>query len=430
MTTSIRPLLVVLLVALSHAHAFNVDPNDDVTEAGDILQFALPITAGVATLFEEDWEGSRQFAYSFGSAALINTAAKGVIGKLRPNESNTYSYPSGHSMAAFSGAGFLNQRYGPWVGIPALGAAGFVGYSRVQSDNHFADDVIAGASIGLMANWVFVTPYEKNGVQLMPAMINNEAPGIMMTMPTEKPLRPWGAAGPEDIDTRSPRDYRFSYIWDFGPVWNTRNDARTPRNDQNIDLTQFDSFSSETMASRLFLIWQISPRHYVAFEWAPYEARNKEAITTPLTFQNTAFAGSVRYAYRLYEYRFKYAYNWIEEPSAWLRTGVAASYIYNSLELVDDLGDYGRNRTETVLPQLCASAGWWFVTDWALFAEGSWGRLSGERAQDFTAGIAWQIDPQWVFSGGYRYYDRLVEEDDWYNHLTQQQPFLSLAYSW
>ncbi len=430
MTRSRTTFWIALFSMAFQTYAFNVDPNEDVTEAGDILQFALPITAGAATLFEKDWEGSKQFAYAFGSAALINTSAKGVIGKLRPNESNTYSYPSGHSMAAFSGAGFLNQRYGPWVGVPALGAAGFVGYSRVQSDNHFADDVIAGASIGLMANWVFVTPYKENGVQLMPAMINGRTPGIMLTMPTDKPLRPWGASGPEEIDTRSPRDMRFSYIWDFGPVWNTRNSARTPLNGESIDLTQFDSFSSETMASRLFLVWKISPRHYTAFEWAPYEARNKETVTTPVNFQNTAFAGSVRYAYRLYEYRFKYAYTWIDDPSGWFRTGAAASYIYNSLELVDDAGDYARNRTETVLPQLYASAGWRFASRLSLFGEGSWGQLSGERAQDFTGGIAWQVDPQWICSAGYRYYDRLVEKDDWSNHLTQHQPFLSLTYSW
>lgn len=430
MARSIMCVSIALLVTATQTLAFNIEPNDDVTDAGDILQFALPITAGAATLFEKDWEGSKQFAYAFGSAVTINSVSKGVIGKLRPNENNNYSYPSGHTMAAFSGAGFLNIRYGPWVGIPALGAAGFVGYSRVQSDNHFADDVIAGGSIGLMANWVFTTPYEKNGVQLMPAMIDGNTPGIMLTMPTDTPLRPWGASGPEEIDTRSPQDNRFSYIWDFGPVWNTRNTTRSPQSSDTIDLTQFDEFSSETMASRLFLIWKISPNHIVAFEWAPYEARNRGNFTTPVNFQNITFSGPARYAYRMYETRLKYAYNWIDDESAWLRTGISATYIYNSLELTDDGGNYARNRTETVLPQVFASAGWWFISDWALFAEGSWGRLSGERAQDCTAGFAWQIDPQWVFSGGYRYYDRLVDQDDWYNHLTQHQPFLSLAYSW
>lgn len=92
------------------------ESNHDVTEAGDMLQFLLPITAGVATLFEPDWEGAKQFTYSFGSAVVINSTAKFAVGRLRPNESNFYSYPSGHSMAAFSGAGFIMERYGPIYG--------------------------------------------------------------------------------------------------------------------------------------------------------------------------------------------------------------------------------------------------------------------------------------------------------------------------
>lgn len=422
-------ILYILLVILLGPHpvwSFNLEPDEHITEAGDILQYVLPITAGAATLFEEDWEGSKQFARSFGSAALVNTAAKGMIGKLRPNESNYYSYPSGHSMAAFSGAGFLNIRYGPYIGVPAMGLAGFVGYSRVQSDNHFADDVIAGASVGLMFNWIWVTPYEGR-YKLFPAMINDEAPGLVFTMPLDSTVSPDGVSGPEEPE---PQDFRFGYIWDFGPVWNTRNEVRLPMTGESVDLTQFDSFSEDTMASRLFLTWKVTPEHMFAFEWAPYETRNKETLTDPVTFGGTTFAGSVRYSYMHYEYRLKYGYNFMDDDAGWFRLGASMSYIYNALELVDDSSNFSSSRYEMILPQVYASGGWRFHRKFGLFAEGNWGELSSNSAIDVTAGGLWQINPQWVFSAGYRYYDRLVDEDEWYNRLTQHQPFLSFAYAW
>ena len=113
-----------------------------------------------------------------------------------------------------------------------------------------------------------------------------------------------------------------------------------------------------------------------------------------------------------------------------LKPKSALSYIYNRLEMASetDPTKTSQNTTETVLPELSASIGWWFAEKWALFGDINWGQLDNERAQDLSAGVMWQINPQWVMSGGYRYYDRLIEQDDWYNHVTQHQPFLSFGY--
>ena len=56
---------------------------------------------------------------------------KFLVDKRRPNEANNLSYPSGHSVASFSGAAFLQSRYGSAWGIPAYAGAFFVGYSRI-----------------------------------------------------------------------------------------------------------------------------------------------------------------------------------------------------------------------------------------------------------------------------------------------------------
>jgi membrane-associated phospholipid phosphatase len=84
--------------------------------------------------------------------ALFLSMAINWIGKLafqrtRPNGGN-FSFPSGHSTAAFSAAGVLTVFYGWKVAIPSYAVASLVGISRVDNYSHFVSDVLMGAVIG------------------------------------------------------------------------------------------------------------------------------------------------------------------------------------------------------------------------------------------------------------------------------------------
>ena len=79
-------------------------------------------TIGIAKDREGTWQFVKSFGFGFASVHLLKFANE----KLRPDASNPKSFPSGHTFAAFSGASFLNRRYGPKYGIPAFVAAGFV----------------------------------------------------------------------------------------------------------------------------------------------------------------------------------------------------------------------------------------------------------------------------------------------------------------
>jgi membrane-associated phospholipid phosphatase len=68
-------------------------------------------------------------------------ARNGIIG---------HSFPSGHTIAAFSVATvvatrYRNHRWVPWV---AYGIAGVIGFSRVTLQSHFPADVFVGAALG------------------------------------------------------------------------------------------------------------------------------------------------------------------------------------------------------------------------------------------------------------------------------------------
>jgi membrane-associated phospholipid phosphatase len=60
------------------------------------------------------------------------------------------SFPSGHTIAAFSVATVFARRYRShrWVPWVAYGAAGLIGFSRITLQAHFPSDVFAGAAFG------------------------------------------------------------------------------------------------------------------------------------------------------------------------------------------------------------------------------------------------------------------------------------------
>ena len=61
------------------------------------------------------------------------------------------SFPSGHTIAAFSVATVFSRRYGHrhrWVPYVSYALAGVVGFSRVTQSAHFVSDVFAGAALG------------------------------------------------------------------------------------------------------------------------------------------------------------------------------------------------------------------------------------------------------------------------------------------
>ena len=88
------------------------------------------------------------------------------------------SFPSGHTSAASSGASFIQKRYGWQCGIPAYLAASFVGWSRVEADQHYIEDVLAGAAIGFVGTYIFTENY-KEKIAITP-FAGKETVGLMI----------------------------------------------------------------------------------------------------------------------------------------------------------------------------------------------------------------------------------------------------------
>jgi membrane-associated phospholipid phosphatase len=124
---------------------------DRIETAGTIVAVALPVAAGSITAPKHDWSGFAQLVAV--TAATVGTVftLKYVVHEERPDHSDNQSFPSDTSAVAFAPAQFLWDRYGWQYGAPAYLAAGFVGYSRVESRQHIFAKPCCGED-GLIGN--------------------------------------------------------------------------------------------------------------------------------------------------------------------------------------------------------------------------------------------------------------------------------------
>jgi membrane-associated phospholipid phosphatase len=99
------------------------------------------------------------------SNVILNTTVftiKKFSNQVRPDGSNNYSFPSGHTAVAFASAEFMRQEYkdvSPWYGVAGYTMAAATGYLRMYNNKHWLSDVAAGAGIGIastrLSYWIY-----------------------------------------------------------------------------------------------------------------------------------------------------------------------------------------------------------------------------------------------------------------------------------
>ncbi len=197
--TSFLILLIVLSVfTIGHLSADPAPPPPTVNDFDSVLMFPysepLSITSDVTQYISffapaafafvappSEW---LEISLLYGTSALLSfgtrTLMKKTIERIRPYEyfpdspeqppmgedDHDESFPSGHSIMAFTGAAFTHalfalrypdSRYRMPVTIAAWTFASATAALRVASGNHFVTDVLAGAAIGSFFG--FAVPY-------------------------------------------------------------------------------------------------------------------------------------------------------------------------------------------------------------------------------------------------------------------------------
>jgi membrane-associated phospholipid phosphatase len=133
---------------------------------------ATPISLYAAGLIRRDSKMQRTALLAgeaVADAEILTTVLKGATSRVRPaaipsggNFADSWfessgsrlrgsgSFPSGHTIAAFSVATVIARRYGNhrWVPYAAYGMAALVGFSRLSLSAHFVSDVFMGGALG------------------------------------------------------------------------------------------------------------------------------------------------------------------------------------------------------------------------------------------------------------------------------------------
>lgn len=159
----ILTLLLVLSACLSgNAQKAEISGNRKaVRTSGDVLTLVTPVASLTTVLVLQDWQGLKQGALAGVSTIGMTYALKYLSKKERPDGSDNHSFPSMHTSVSFTGAAFIQRRYGWKWGIPAYAVASYVGWSRTYARKHDWWDVVAGAALGAGSAYIFTRPFAK-----------------------------------------------------------------------------------------------------------------------------------------------------------------------------------------------------------------------------------------------------------------------------
>lgn len=107
-----------------------------------------------------------------GTSVLVNLILKKLFCRVRPYEwgnnlelliekQSDYSFPSGHTAAAFAVAVVIYRMMPKKYGVPALVFAFVMGFSRIYVGVHYLGDVVGGALTGTAVALITVAGYRK-----------------------------------------------------------------------------------------------------------------------------------------------------------------------------------------------------------------------------------------------------------------------------
>lgn len=153
---------LALTLSVPAAHA-------DGERAGTVLSWALPAGVAAYTLMA-DRPGALPFGEAFVASQLATEVLKRTTHVERPNGQDDRAFPSGHAARAFSAATFVHRRYGAENAWPLYLAATWVGYTRVDADQHRWRDVAGGAAVSAAMTWWLVEPKGDGRVAVFPAV--------------------------------------------------------------------------------------------------------------------------------------------------------------------------------------------------------------------------------------------------------------------
>ena len=401
------------------------------TDAGDILQIAIPVSALAGTYVVDDKDGRSMLVKGFALNTVVVHTTKFSVEKWRPKGQNPESFPSGHTAAAFGGAAFIQTRYGYEYGIPAYALAGFVGYSRIISENHYADDVLAAASLAMMSNWAFTEPL----VDDVTLSASQTKDGVKIALNFPIATKNQISEPPRQIKSINfDPDVRF--IFEFGAVWMHKNEIKSSSPDgDTIDFDTYAGTADPTTSIRSGFEFYLDKKNEVFIQFSPYEMRVIGNLSRDTNFDGHTYLASTTdntfMAYRWNEYRTRWRYKLIDNKDFLFKLGLGVSISDNEVELSELTGSQTTSTISSlvVLPIGHIHTGLKVGTQSELYAEIDAGAIANEYILDTTIQYKYKLSKHWDIAAGYRYQSMRIDSSGLYNHFSSDHVVMNLGYA-
>ncbi len=364
-----------------------------------MIQILLPATGYFAAWMHDDAEGAKALTYSMLSTQAIVLGTKTMIGRKRPNESDWYSFPSGHTSAAFSGAAFLQTRYGAKWGIPAYTAATFVGASRIHGNRHYAGDVIAGAGIAFLMNQYFVSPYRTDGVYFnAQPMQDGLALGVTVTNDV---FDPHNRSDNSETSSASPLKHRLELGIGTNFTDSSDSSGATKYVQDSEVIDKFQPFAYINYS------YQLPNSNSMELEFSPNETRRRGIVNEDFTLNNETF-------------------NKNEQVFTAFRHWMLGSHIYKGIEVSNDFNldiglglylhmygldvaldkDKGKSASEEhwrAMPSISAKGQYFITNQLSAIGKTQYQNWEGDSFFYAEAGLNYQLNPAWDIGLKYGY---------------------------
>ena len=137
---------------------------------------------------ENQNDPARQRAVTMLSALTITGAVTGGLKAIRDNDQpdgQVWAWPSGHTSSSVAVASVLHEFYGLKVGLPAYAVAGVVGWRMMDDGDHWASDVLFGATLGWVVGHTVARRHgqaEIAGFEVLPYYGNRETPAVGISL--------------------------------------------------------------------------------------------------------------------------------------------------------------------------------------------------------------------------------------------------------
>lgn len=210
---------------------------------------------------------------------------------------------------------------------------------------------------------------------------------------------------------------KFTIELEAGPVWQSRNDAQVPNNENGtrfslVDLIGYGPYP----AARLYLTWNVNEIHGFRILLAPLSITDSGILESPVSFSGEKFDSGIptEATYKFNSWRITYRYRFYKGSRFRWWIGFTAKIRDAKIQL-DQPGKSAQKTDVGFVPLLHLNGRFRFSEQWQLLL--GLDALAGGpgRAEDLALKLCYDVNERWSILGGYRMIEGGADVEEVYN---------------